>query len=57
MHDQNDNMTETRGSLEEKASVWSTFKGLLCPCFKGKHDSVSSTPNRKEPGPVAKEKT
>jgi len=41
MQDQNDNMTETRGSLEEKTSIWITLKEIVCPCFTTKPESAS----------------
>lgn len=41
MQDHNDNMTETRGSLEEKTSIWVTLKGIVCPCFSTKPESIN----------------
>jgi hypothetical protein len=48
MQDQNDNMTETRGSLEERASLWGTFKGFVCPCFAAKPEDASNESRKKE---------
>jgi hypothetical protein len=36
MQEQRDDMTETRGSLEEQPSLWTTIRGCLCPCLASK---------------------
>lgn len=43
-------MTETRGSLEEKPSVWSAIRGCLCPCLANKpppHEQTKKGTNNK----------
>jgi hypothetical protein len=42
MQDQNDNMTETRGSIEGSVTFWGKFRSILCPCFKAKAESSTS---------------
>lgn len=36
MQEHRDDMTETRGSLEENPSLWTAIRGCLCPCLTNK---------------------
>lgn len=45
MQDQNDNMTETRGSIEQTESFWGKVKILICPCLASRTEVASSKNN------------
>lgn len=56
MQDQNDNMTETRGSIEQTESFWGKVKILICPCLAPKTESASSKNNDTTAGSKTMEK-
>ena len=46
MQDQSDNITYTRGSLEQEPSVWVKFKAFICPCLTTSSKTPHGTTNK-----------